>query len=184
LPPKPDDRGFFVERLMHVVTPAELAEREPALPKTTIAGAAAGDLVLVDLLVESAEPRDQVVLDDPLAGGLEAVNFDLETSSKLQRTDDVGTENLSAHRGLGGYGSAFGLPEEVHREVHDDRVLTFIRHLDPGMYHFRYVVRATTVGHFVIPPAEIHCMYAPEASGRTGATAFDVVDREGRVAAR
>jgi uncharacterized protein YfaS (alpha-2-macroglobulin family) len=184
LPVRPDDHGFFVQRLMHVVTPGELAEKAPALPKTTIARAAAGDLVVVDLLVESAEPRDQVVLDDPLAGGLEAINFDFETSSKLQRVDDTGTERISAHQGLGGYGSAFGLPEQMHREVRDDRVLTFVRHLDPGMYHFRYVVRATTVGHFVLPPAEIHCMYAPEASGRTGATAFDVVDRDGRVAAR
>lgn len=184
LPQKPEDHGFFVQRLMHVPEPGELRLAEPPLPKTSAARAAAGDLVVVDLLVESAEPRDQVVIDDPLAGGLEAVNFDLETSSKLESVDDVGTEAISRHRGLGGYGFAFARPEQVHREVHDDRVLTFARHLDPGMYHFRYLVRATTLGHFVVPPAEIRCMYAPEASGRTSASAFDVVDRGGRVAQR
>jgi len=136
------------------------------------------------LLVESAEPRDHVVIDDPLAGGLEAFNFDLETSSKLENVEDVGTERLSPHRSLSGYGWAFAVPDEVHREVHDDRVLTFARHLHPGMYHFRYLARATTLGHFVTPPVEIHCMYAPEVTGRTAATTFDVVDRVGRVAAR
>jgi uncharacterized protein YfaS (alpha-2-macroglobulin family) len=184
LPQKPEDHGFFVQRLMHVPELGELRLAEPPLPKTSSARAAAGDLVVVDLLVESAEPRDQVVIDDPLAGGLEAVNFDLETSSKLESVDDVGTERVSRHRGLGGYGYAFARPDQVHREVHDDRVLTFARHLDPGMYHFRYLVRATTVGHFVVPPAEIHCMYAPEASGRTSASAFDVVEGAGRVAQR
>jgi uncharacterized protein YfaS (alpha-2-macroglobulin family) len=184
LPQKPEDHGFFVQRLMHVPEPDELRAADPPLPKTSSLRAAAGDLVVVDLLVESAEPRDQVVIDDPLAGGLEAVSFDLETSSKLETVDDVGTERVSRHRGLGGYGSAFALPDQVHREVHDDRVLTFARHLDPGMYHFRYLVRATTLGHFVVPPAEIHCMYAPEASGRTSASTFDVIDRAGRVAQR
>ncbi len=181
LPSRPDDHGFFVQKLMRVVTPAELAQ-PIGLTKTTIDRARAGDLVLVDLLVESAEPRDNVVIDDPLPAGLEAIHFDLETSAKLGRVDDVGRERISRHRALGDYGWSFALPTDVHREFHDDRVLTFARHLDPGMYHFRYLARATALGHFVAPPVEIRCMYAPETTGRTAAGTFEVSDGADRVA--
>jgi alpha-2-macroglobulin len=184
LPTRPEDNGFFVQRLVRALKPSDLKAAEASLPHATMERAMAGDLVLVDLLVESAEPRDQVVIDDPLPAGLEPVDFDLETSPQIARAGEVGTERLSRHRALLAYGWSFAVPDQVHRELHDDRVLTFARHLDPGMYHFRYLARATTLGRFVAPPAEIRCMYAPEVSGRTAATTFDVVAPAARVAAR
>jgi uncharacterized protein YfaS (alpha-2-macroglobulin family) len=180
LPTRPDDSGFFVQRLVRAVKPGGLAAALKELPKTSVSRAEAGDLVLVDLLVESAEPREQVVIEDPLPSGVEAIDFDLETSSKLEATSDFATERLR-DQGPGapgtqlGYGAAFAVAENVHREVHDDRVLTFARHIDPGMYHFRYLARATTPGHFVVPPAEMRCMYSPEVTGRTATSSFDVV---------
>jgi uncharacterized protein YfaS (alpha-2-macroglobulin family) len=179
LPTRPDDSGFFVQRLVRAVKPAELSAALGELPKKSVSRAEAGDLVLVDLLVEAAEPRDQLVLVDPLPAGVEAIDFDLETSSKLESVDGVANERIAARGGQLGYGAAFGVPENVHREVHDDRVITFARHIDPGMYHFRYLARASTLGHFVVPPAEIRCMYSPEVSGRTAASTFDVVAPSG-----
>jgi alpha-2-macroglobulin len=176
LPRLPEDRGFFVQRLVRALKPNDLAAAQAVLPKTTSSRAELGDLVLVDLLVESSEPRDNVVLADPLPAGIEPIQADLDTSSQIDRVDMVESGHPTGRRALGGYGSAFAQPEDVHREIRLDRVLTFARHLSPGMYHFRYLARATSVGRFVVPPAEIHCMYAPEVSGRTGATAFDVVN--------
>ncbi|HET9934557.1 MAG TPA: hypothetical protein VFQ35_27825, partial [Polyangiaceae bacterium] len=63
----------------------------------------------------------------------------------------------------------------LHRELRDDRVLTFLSHVDPGIYHFRYLARATTPGRYVVPPLRAECMYSPEVSGRTAATTFEVV---------
>ena len=70
----------------------------------------------------------------------------------------------------------------LHRELHDDRVLTFLNHVEPGIYHFRYLARATTPGRFVVPPLRAECMYAPEVNGRSGATTFEVAPEPTRVA--
>jgi hypothetical protein len=185
LPARPDDSGFFVQRIVRALKPSELPAALKTLPRSaTTSRAEAGDLVLVDLLVESAEPRDHVVLSDPLPAGVEAIDFDLDTASRVQSVADAGSERIAKHGGLLGYGAAFAEAEDLHREVHDDAVLTFARHLDPGMYHFRYLARATSIGHFVVPPAEIRCMYSPEVTGRTAATTFDVVAKTATLASR
>jgi uncharacterized protein YfaS (alpha-2-macroglobulin family) len=64
----------------------------------------------------------------------------------------------------------------LHRELRDDRVLTFLTHVEPGIYHFRYLARATTPGRYVVPPLRADCMYSPEVSGRTSASTFEVVN--------
>jgi hypothetical protein len=66
------------------------------------------------------------------------------------------------------------LETTYHRELKDDRVLTFLPDVRPGLYHFRYLARATVVGSFVVPPTSAECMYSPEVYGRTRAVTFDV----------
>ena len=53
-------------------------------------------------------------------------------------------------------------------------MLTFLSHIDPGIYHFRYLARATTPGDFVVPPTRAECMYSPEVWGASAATRFVV----------
>ena len=62
----------------------------------------------------------------------------------------------------------------IAKENQRDRVLTFLPSIEPGMYHFRYLARATTPGKFVVPPTRVECMYTPEVAGRTAATTFDI----------
>ena len=64
-----------------------------------------------------------------------------------------------------------------HREVRDDRVITFVEHMAAGMYHYRYLARATTFGTFVVPPTRAECMYEPETFGRTAGGTFEVKAR-------
>jgi hypothetical protein len=54
------------------------------------------------------------------------------------------------------------------REIRDDRVLFFIDHMSAGMFHYRYLARATSLGTFVLPPTKAEEMYTPEVFGRTG----------------
>lgn len=172
LPTKPADRGFFLEKRVRSVSPGELEAALKTLPKAVAPKARIGELVLVDLLFETAEARDQVVIDDPLPAGVEPLDIKLETVAKSQ---DVGDGPFVAHASTANKpASAYA---SVHREHHDDRVLTFLGHVEPGLYRFRYVARATSAGTFVVPPTTVEAMYAPEISGRTGATSF-VVTRE------
>ncbi len=171
LPARAADEGFFVQKLTRALRPADLPHVS-TLPRRSELTAPAGQLVLVDLLFESPEPREQVVIDDPLPSGLEPIDFALDTSAASQNAGDPpGADGraVAPESGLP-FRSAPGL----HREQHDDRVLTFLPHVEPGLYHFRYLARATTPGRFVVPPTRAECMYSPEVWGRTAATTFVV----------
>ncbi len=66
------------------------------------------------------------------------------------------------------------LPSWFRQELRDDRALFFVDHMVAGMYHYRYLARATTIGRFVLPATRAESMYQPEVFGRTGAAVFEV----------
>lgn len=170
LPTKPLDHGFFIEKRVRGVTPAELEAALKQMPKgPSSQKAKVGELVLVDLLFETAEARDQVVIDDPLPSGVEPLEVKLETVAKSQDIGDGPSMGYASTKKLPSFAEA-----SVHREHRDDRVLTFLGHVDPGLFHFRYLARATSSGTFVVPPTTALAMYAPEVNGRTAATTFTV----------
>jgi uncharacterized protein YfaS (alpha-2-macroglobulin family) len=175
LPEKARDRGFFVRKLVRAVAPADLRAATKVLPPRSDAQAPAGKLVLVDLLLESAEPQEQVVVADPLPGGIEPVDFALDTSAVGDRIS-LDPHELRTDR-KEGYG-AFKEAPGMHREMHDDQVLTFLPHLEPGIYHLHYLARATTQGTFVVPPTRAQAMYSPEVWGETAATQFAVTEKQ------
>ncbi len=172
------DRGFYVRKLVRAVSPEALKDALATLPPTSATFVRGGDLVLVDLIVVTPDPREQVVIEDPLPAGLEAVQASLATSTQSldvaesggegdQSDDEVSDDDARAT------GRAYGRAW-FHREIHDDKVLTFVEHMPAGMYHYRYLARATTFGKFVVPPTRAECMYEPSLFGRTGATIFEV----------
>ncbi|HRG94749.1 MAG TPA: MG2 domain-containing protein [Polyangiaceae bacterium] len=172
LPAKARDEGLFVTKYVRGVAPSAVAEALASIPKKTAESVSAGDLVVVDLLFESAEPREQVVLDDPLPAGLEALDYDIDTTSKASRDrESKGMDPKTAW-----LGTTFRTATS-RREVRDDRVVTTFDKLEPGMYRIRYLARATSVGTFVVPPTRIEAMYAPEVYGRTGASTLAVTPK-------
>ncbi|MBI2395263.1 MAG: hypothetical protein HYV09_37185 [Deltaproteobacteria bacterium] len=170
LPTKPLDRGFYIEKRVRGLLPGDLGKALESMPKSSSSKARIGELVLVDLLFETAEARDQVVIDDPLPAGLEPLDVKLETVAKSQ---NVGDGPALAHATATKTHPTYVYPS-LHREHRDDRVLTFLGRVEPGLYHFRYVARATSAGTFVVPPTTVEAMYTPEVSGRTAATSFTV----------
>lgn len=182
LPTTPLDRGFYVKKVVRSVRPEALAGALRTLPEVSASAASASDLVLVDLFVVTPNPRQQVIIDDPLPAGLEPVQANLATTAGDLAVTEPGGEGDQAdaeaawdidRRASGGtYQRSW-----YHREMHDDRVLTFVDQMPAGMYRYRYLARATTVGRFVVPPTRASCMYEPETFGRTGATTFEVKTR-------
>ncbi len=175
------DRGFFVRKVIRSVRPEGLSDAMRTVPSTSASFATAGDLVLVDLLVVTPDPREHVVVDDPLPAGLEPVQTELATTARSLDVTGAGGEGDAADddassddaRANGG-ATTFAW---YHREVRDDRVLTFVPHMPAGVFHYRYLARATTHGTFVVPPTRAECMYEPETFGRTGAARFEVKAR-------
>jgi uncharacterized protein YfaS (alpha-2-macroglobulin family) len=176
LPKAPLEAGFFVEKSLHAVTPEALGKGVVGAPPGVASEVAAGALVMVDLAVVTPAPREFVVLDDALPAGLEAIDPKLFTTADwLKNTgfaDDASCTDCNAGDGedfAPGYRQLY-----TRSEVRDDRVLFFSDELPAGLSHFRYLARATTLGHFVLPPTRAEEMYAPEVFGRTAATEVTV----------
>ena len=178
LPREDLDRGFFVRKLVRAVLPDGLRDALTTLPAKTEAKVPAGSLVLVDVILVTTDPREQVVLDDPLPAGLEPVDAALATNARAvdltgaggagdQGDADQGDDDAIAS------GRAWGF-SWYHREMRDDRVLTFVEHMPAGMYHYRYLARATTPGRYVVPPTKAECMYDPAVFGRTSGSQLEV----------
>jgi uncharacterized protein YfaS (alpha-2-macroglobulin family) len=179
LPTMPLDRGFAVRRVLRSVAPGELAEALRTLPVATSTKVRGGSLVLVDLVVATPTPREHVVIEDPLPAGLEAIDATLATSTRSLAVEEAGGAGDQADeeasdddaRATGGAWTRAW----YHREVRDDRVLTFVEHMPAGIFRYRYLARATTVGTYVVPPTRAECMYEPEVFGRTAASTFEVL---------
>lgn len=175
LPTEPIDAGFYVEKSLHSVKPENLGKVGAGAPAGVARELAAGDLVLVDLTVVVPAKRQFVVLDDPLPAGLEAVDPKLMTSADYLRAAGVVDEGDCTECDHGRSGEQKEMrPSYDRSEVRDDRVVFFADNLDAGLFHYRYLARATTFGHFVLPPTKVEEMYEPEVFGRTGATEVTV----------
>jgi uncharacterized protein YfaS (alpha-2-macroglobulin family) len=99
-----------------------------------------GDLVEVELSVESKNDYEYIIFEDMKAAGFEAVNV------RSGYTDD----------GLRAY-----------TEFRDDRVTFFVRRLARGANSMAYRLRAEIPGKFSALPARASAMYAPELKGNS-----------------
>ena len=175
LPADPLDRGITVRKLVRAVTPDGLDDALATLPAQTQTHLPLGGLVLVDVVVMTTTPRLQVVIDDPLPAGLEPVDSTFATTASSASVDDgdpggdPGQDDPDTIASGEAWGSSY-----FHREMRDDRVLTFVDSMDVGMYRYRYLARATTAGVFVVPATKAECMYEPAVFGRTAGSRLEV----------
>ena len=150
-----------IERRYYTLTPTKkdllLPGKNAAVVETQRAGfdrvqlkdldeVASGQLVEVELLIESKNDYEYILIEDNKAACLEAV----DTQS--------------------GYFGSAGL--SIYRELRDKKVGLCIRWLPRGKYSVRYQLRTEAPGTFTALPAKITGMYAPELVGNSAD--FDV----------
>jgi hypothetical protein len=177
MPTQPLERGFFVRKTLRPVTAEGLAQALQTTPDRGTSSFTGADLVLAELVVVTPSPRDYVVVDDPLPAGFEAVDARLATTARPAGELDEDEDEREIDEDEIATGRAF-LPSSFIREIRDDRVVFFVDHMAAGMYRYRYLARATTMGTFVLPPARAEEMYAPEVFGRTGADVIVVTPKK------
>ncbi|HRE87917.1 MAG TPA: hypothetical protein PK095_02150, partial [Myxococcota bacterium] len=119
----------------------------------------AGDLLRVELTLESDTDQRYVAVDDPLPAGVEPVLLSLATSRGNVREPGDGD----------GEGYDWSPAVFNHTEQRDDRVNLFADWLAAGTHTHSYLVRATTHGSFLAPAAFAHAMYSPQIAGRSDA---------------
>jgi uncharacterized protein YfaS (alpha-2-macroglobulin family) len=134
-----------------------------------------GDLVKVDLFLRLGAPHYFVVVDDPVPGGLEAVNRDLKTSSAV---DDAPQEFVGAKESMwfGSRWIEFGTSWEgfYHRELRNSAARFFADYLPVGDYHLSYTAQAIASGRFVALPAHAEEMYDPDVFGESAPDSFSI----------
>jgi uncharacterized protein YfaS (alpha-2-macroglobulin family) len=99
-----------------------------------------GDLLEIELTIDSKNDYEHLVFEDPKAAGVEP--FDVQS----------------------GY-NAIGLPAYV--ELRDEKVTFFVRTLARGKHSLRYRMRAEIPGQFSALPTVGSAMYAPELKGNS-----------------
>ncbi|MCL2005363.1 MAG: MG2 domain-containing protein [Planctomycetaceae bacterium] len=109
-----------------------------------------GDLVEVELIIESRNDYESLIIEDWKAAGLEPVDL---------RSGYTGNE-------LGAY-----------VEFRDERVAFFVYRLARGRHSLTYRLRAETPGEFSALPARIAAMYAPELRGNSDEDKVQVQER-------
>jgi uncharacterized protein YfaS (alpha-2-macroglobulin family) len=138
-----------------------------------------GELVRVDLFVSLPGARNFVVVDDPVPGGLEAVNRDLATASTVDA--DKGEFDRAGGSWWFRYGdwSSYGVSRWsfYHRELRHDSARFYSEYLPAGNYHLSYTAQAIAPGEFVVMPVHSEEMYDPDIFGK-GVAAELVVSRE------
>jgi uncharacterized protein YfaS (alpha-2-macroglobulin family) len=108
-----------------------------------------GDLVEVELEIESKNDYEYILFEDMKAAGFEPVEV------------------------RSGYnGNALG----AYVEFRDNRVAFFVRQLARGKHSVSYRLRAEIPGQFAALPAKAAAMYAPELKGNSEEIKFKIVD--------
>ena len=117
-----------------------------------------GDLIEVKLTVKVPAESWYVAIEDPLPGGLSAVNSQLNTTSFMARRSDYGETDDEFRSERYGYNQ---------KEIRDDRVVFFITHLQRGTQTITYLARVMRAGTFNVLPAQAYLMYTPDQWGRS-----------------
>lgn len=116
-----------------------------------LSSVASGEQVEVELLIESKNDYDSLLIEDHKAAGFEPVDL----------TSGYNGNELGAYV-----------------EFRDDRVSFFVKNLDRGNRTLTYRLRAETPGQFSALPATILGMYAPELAGNSDEMKIGVTERK------
>ncbi|MFH1157422.1 MAG: alpha-2-macroglobulin family protein [Pseudomonadota bacterium] len=135
-----------------------------------------GDLVRVDLYLSLPAARNFVVLNDPVPGGLEAVNRELANTSKVDA--DKGAFVAAEGSWFFRFGDWLGYNVSrwsfYHQEIRHDSVRFYSDYLPPGNYHLSYAAQAIAEGRFMIMPPLAEEMYDPDVYGKDVTGELDV----------
>jgi uncharacterized protein YfaS (alpha-2-macroglobulin family) len=108
-----------------------------------------GDLVEVELIVESKNDYEYLIFEDMKAAGFEPVDV----------------QSGYTNNGLGAY-----------MELRDERVAFFVRQLPMGKHNLTYRLRAEIPGRFSALPTRASAMYAPELKGNSDEAKLVITD--------
>ena len=148
------DRGFVVDRVYEAADDPD----DVSLDAEGNWHVKLGSRVRVKLTMTARNRRYHVALVDKMPAGFESLNTALATTGRLEHQSALGEDEDSF------WWTRYWFE---HQNLRDERAEAFTSLLWAGTYTYTYVVKATTPGEFVIPPAKAEEMYNPEVFGRS-----------------
>lgn len=134
--------------------------------KTPVQKAAQGDLLLVKLTVVAPHDLHNLLIEDPLPAGMEAVDTSLKSSPQGEAPEAYNWERI----GEEGWGWWYF----SHAELRDEKLVLSTARLPAGTYVYTYLVRASTPGTFQVIPPTGQEFYFPEVYGRGAGSLFEI----------
>ena len=125
-------------------------ENYKRIPLSTGDHVESGDIIEVELLLESKNDYEYLMFEDRKAAGVEPVDV---------RSGWV-------YSGLSAY-----------REMRDESVNYFLHHISRGKHSFTYKVRAEIPGKFSALPTIGYAMYAPELRANSDEIKIEIIDK-------
>ena len=120
----------------------------------------------VDIFASLPTARNFVVIDDPIPGGLEPINTQLKTASRVDAVTSKmsGSSWYSQQSDWIDYGvSRWSF---YHKELRHDSARFYSEYLPPGNYHVAYSAQAIATGEFSMMPVHAEEMYDPNVFGK------------------
>jgi uncharacterized protein YfaS (alpha-2-macroglobulin family) len=114
-----------------------------------------GRMYDIGIRIAVDHPVNNLVIEDPLPAGFEAVDQAFVTSPSAIVPQ---SENW----------------ELSFRTIYRDRVMAFAQNLGPGVYEMHYLVRSVTPGEYRWPGARAYLQSAPEQFGRSAASVLNL----------
>ena len=124
-------------------------EKYKRVPLANLDTVKSGDLIEIELVVESKNDYEYILFEDMKAAGFEPYQV------------------------RSGYISA-GM--HAYMELRDERVALFVRSLARGRHSISYRMRAEIPGRFSALPTRVYAMYAPELKGNSDEIKINIVD--------
>jgi len=158
------NEGFTIKRTVKDKDSGKLIAKYEAQPLEPIK-IDAGDVLEVELEFKVNQTSYHLVIDDPIPSGLEAIDASLKTTSTRYDTDS------QSRTTIGGSWNPIN-----HTEMRDDRVALFADMVKPGIYKYKYLLRATTSGYFLWPCSKVSLMYEPEQFGTSSEGFIEILN--------
>jgi uncharacterized protein YfaS (alpha-2-macroglobulin family) len=160
----------------HTVALHRVLETESGTRLETGAHVHLGELIRVRLFTYAeSSPPPFVAIRDPLGGGFDAVDAGLDTSPRGSLDALLGMGQDDGAMDPRGFHAARSLELITQRRFEAGAAIFHLDAMGAGLHEFTYGIRATAVGTFVIPPAQLEAMYSAGYVARSAIAAL-VVD--------
>jgi len=138
---------------------------------------ALGEMVRVRLFVYAEHGGPELtMLHDPLPAGFEAVDRGFQSNPRDSLMSMLGMGPDDELNDPRGFHAMRSLGSITHRDFEGNASAFYFDHLPSGLQEYTYVIRATTVGEFAVPPAQIDAAFDGGFVGRSTRFALRVVE--------